>query len=255
VNRRIVGLIVALLLAVVGTFSIVAYVHGANARALDGQETVDVLVVRKTIPAGTAADKLGSRVTLESVVKKVEADGAISDVKELKGKVASATLVPGEQLVRARFTDASTYRATGAGVNVPAGLLETTVALDPERALGGLLNPGTHVAVTASFEQKNNADDASHMILHQVLVTNVQLTQASDTKAFAASANTSSGTSSNAKVGAAPTGRVYVTLAVDAASSEMVIFAAEHGTLWLSSEPTGAPTTGTKVVTRTNIYS
>ena len=31
------------------------------------------------------------------------------------------------------------------------------------------------------------------------------------------------------------------------------IFAAEQGTLWLSSEPSGAPTTGTKIVNRSNV--
>jgi pilus assembly protein CpaB len=252
VNRRIVGLIAALLLAVVGTFTIVAYVHGANARALDGQQTVKVFVVQKTISAGTPAEQLGSRVSLESVVKKVEADGAVTNLKDLKGRVASATLVPGEQLVQARFTNASAFRATGTGIDVPPGLLETTIALDPERALGGSLTAGSHVAVTASFDDKNNAPAASHMILHQVLVTNVQLTQASDSKVFAA--NTSSGSSSsNAKDGTAPTGRLFVTLALDAPSSERVIFAAERGTLWLSNEPAGAPTTGTKLVTRGDV--
>ena len=251
-NRRILGMTAALLLALVGTFTIVAYVHGANKRALDGQQVVQVLVVQKSIPAGTPGEKLGKSVALESVVKKVAAEGAVSDVKDLKGLVATATLVPGEQVVHARFTSASTFRAAGDGVSVPAGLLETTVSLDPQRALGGLIIPGSHVAVTASFDDKNNAPAASHMIVHQVLVTNVQLTQASDSKAFTSSANTASSGTSNAKTGTAPTGQVLVTLALTAPASEQVIFAAERGSLWLSNEPSDAPTSGTKVVTRTN---
>jgi pilus assembly protein CpaB len=246
------GMIAALLLAAVGTFTIVAYVHGANKRALDGQQVIDVLVVQKTIPAGTPADALGKSVALESVVKKVEAEGAVTNIKDLKGRVASATLVPGEQLVQARFTNASAFRASGAGVSVPAGLLESTIALDPERALGGLVTPGAHVAVTASFGAKDNSPAATHIILHQVLVTNVQLTQASDSKALS-SASTTSASGSGPKDGNAPAGRLFVTLALDAASSERVIFAAEQGTLWLSSEPTGAPTAGTKIVTRGDV--
>ena len=46
-NRRILGLVGALLLAAIGTAMIVGYVHGADARALDGQKTVRVLVVKR----------------------------------------------------------------------------------------------------------------------------------------------------------------------------------------------------------------
>ena len=45
-----------------------------------------------------------------------------------------------------------------------------------------------------------------------------------------------------------------VTLAVDAAQAEAVVFGIEHGTLWLSLEPEGADTGGTDVVTPDNIY-
>ena len=36
-----------------------------------------------------------------------------------------------------------------------------------------------------------------------------------------------------------------VTLAVTAADAEKVVYAAEHGTIWLSNEPTDAVATGT----------
>jgi pilus assembly protein CpaB len=45
-----------------------------------------------------------------------------------------------------------------------------------------------------------------------------------------------------------------VTLAVTAAQAEAVVFGVEHGTLWLSSEPDGAVTSGTEVISPANIY-
>ena len=253
-NRRFVGLAVALLLATIGTLAIVAYVHGADSRALDKQKVVSVLVVQKSVSAGTPAEQLGDRVKLESVVKQVVAQGAVANVKDLKGLVASATLVPGEQVVRERFVNASTYRATGSGVDIPSGLLQTTVALDPERALGGVLTPGTKVAVTASFEDKNNVPAESHMILHQVLVTNVQMTSLNNpSSSNNSSSNTNTTSNSGVKPGDAPSGQLLVTLALDAPSSERVIFAAERGSLWLSNEPSSAPTAGTKLIDRDNV--
>lgn len=251
-NRRILGLLGAALLAIIGTVMIVAYVHGADARALDGQKTIQVFVVKKTVPAGTPAEQLGARVKLESIVRESEAEGAVTDVKDLKGLVSGATLVPGEQLVRARFVDATAFRATGASVEVPDGLSQITIKLDPERALGGVLTPGAKVGVTASFDSDSGAQAESHMILHDVLVTNVQ---ANDDGSGSKTFNTSSGDKSDTKAGASPTGMVLVTLALDVPSAEHVVFAAERGSVWLSLEPDNVGTGGSKIVNRDNALS
>ena len=55
-KTRIIGAIVALILAVVGAFVLVNYVRGADARAADGAELADVYIVQEAIPKGTAGD-------------------------------------------------------------------------------------------------------------------------------------------------------------------------------------------------------
>lgn len=250
-NRRILGLVGALLLAAIGTVMIVAYVHGADTRALKGEKTVRVLVVKKDVPPGTPAEQLGNRVGLTTVVQNDVAQGAVTDVKQLAGRVTSAELVPGEQVVTGRFVDASALRA-GGGVNVPAGMLQTTIKLAPERAVGGLLTPGAKVALTASFDDTSNGPHASsHILLHHVLVTNVQLNQSTDAKAFTTKPTGSS--NGAAAPGNAPNGQLLVTLALDAPSVERVVFAAERGSIWLSIEPDDASPAGTKIVTRSNV--
>jgi len=250
VNRKFLGLAGALVLATVGTIAIVAYVHGADARARERQTRVEVLVVTKPVPPGTPASQLGDRVSSQSVVREDEVDGAVTNVHDLAGRVTNSALVPGEQVIRSRFVDASAYLATGSSVQVPAGLLQTTLKLDPERALGGLLTPGTHVGVTASFDDKDARPAESHMIRNDVLVTNVQITASSSSNS--SSGITATSASSDAKPGSAPTGQVYVTLALDAASVEQVVFAAERGSLWLSQQPDGAKTGLTQIITRDN---
>lgn len=246
-RHRSLAMVGAIVLALIGTFTIVSYVQGADDRALAGESVVKVLVVQEQIPPGTPAVDLGDRVALEPVAEKVKADGAITNVKQLGSQVASATLVPGEQIVEARFVAASAYRASGTAVTVPDGLLQTTVALDPQRAVGGVLSPGAKVAVVASFTDP----DQSSIILHKVLVTNVQLAEDQDD----GSTNTDNADSSNqAKPGEAPTGQLLVTLALDAAAVERVVFAAEHGTLWLSLDPASASEEGTRIQDRGAIY-
>jgi len=251
VNRRVLGLVAAFVLAAFGTIAIVAYVNGADDRALAGEKVVKVLVVKDDVPAGTPAADLGDRVALREVSDKVKAQGAVTTVTALKNKVAGANLVPGEQVVEQRFIAPTAFRASGASVAVPAGLLSTTIPLDPARAVGGVLAPGSLVAVTASFKPDDNAPVVSHMTLRKVLVTNVQ----ADGEATGDNKKTDDSTDKNsAEAGKAPTGEFLVTLALDAPSAERLVFAAEHGTIWLSLEPKDAPAGATKVITLGNEY-
>ena len=54
-KTRIIGAIVALILAVAGAFVLVNYVRGADARAVDGAELADVFIVETSIPEARAA--------------------------------------------------------------------------------------------------------------------------------------------------------------------------------------------------------
>lgn len=253
------GLIAAVVLALIGTVGIVAYVNGAEHRAQAGEQLVKVLVVKDSVPAGTPAKELGDRVGLETISRKVRADGAIDSVKSLGSKVAGTTLVPGEQVLSTRFVAKSNFSATGADVQVPPGLMRTTIALDPERVIGGVLTPGARVGVLASFDgtQNNTGTDltidgmviadgktsltSTRIILHKALVTNVQLTgnvNSTDDTSGEKTADTN-------KPGDAPASQLLVTLALDPTSTERVVFSQEFGRIWLSIEPSDVPDTPT----------
>lgn len=243
------GLISAVVLALMGTLAIVAYVNGADDRAQAGEKIVKVLVVKDTVPAGTPAKELGDRVGLESISAKVMADGAVTKVKDLGDKVTGTTLVSGEQLLSSRFVDKSNYSATGADIQVPAGLLRTTLALDPQRVVGGVLTPGATVSIAASFDADGPKGAETHIIFHKVLVTNVQLTGTVNSTDNTSDAKTADST----KPGEAPTSQLLVTLALDGPSVERLVFTSEFGHVWLSIEPKDANEGGTQVVTRDSV--
>src|SRR5947207_8567999 len=52
-NRRVTAVVVAVLLALVGTAAVLLYVRSADKRAVAGQEPVQVYVAQKFVPAGT----------------------------------------------------------------------------------------------------------------------------------------------------------------------------------------------------------
>jgi pilus assembly protein CpaB len=245
-RRRFVAVIGAVTLALVGTFVLVAYVNAAEDRALAGERTVDVLVVAKAIDRGTPAEDIAGKVTTKQVPAKVRAKGAVADASSLGDTVAAVDLLPGEQVVRSRFVEAADLQAVGAA-GIPDGMQQVTVSLSADRAVGGKLAPGSTVGVTASFDDASVAADGSqtsggettHMILHKVLVTNVQVTEQ---------------TEAADQQQQVPVSDLLVTLALNAGDVEKVVFAAEHGSLWLSAEPEDAPQGGTKVLTKESIY-
>lgn len=262
-GRRARGAVAALVLASVGAVGLVAFVKGAEDRALAGEKLVDVFVVKSRIEAGTPGEEIQGSVRSEKVQAKTRAQGSVSDLASIGGLVASVDLLPGEQVTAERFVAAETFGRTGGQVDIPEGALEVTVSLEPERAVGGVLRPGSRVGVLASFEPfdvSNPIDvdgatvpaggktpDSTHLILHKVLVTNVQ-------SARTFSFEMGGGDDEEGATAPAPAENLLVTLALDAPSVERVVFAAEHGTLWLAIEPVDANEDGTRVQTRGSVY-
>lgn len=253
-KRRLFGIVGALVLAVAGTFVLVSYVNGAEDRALEGEKTVKVLVAAEPIEAGTAAEELEGKLKFERVPQKVKADGAVTSIGSLGKRVTDTDLMPGEQIIDARFVKAGDAEANGSSGS-DDGLLQTTVALDPERVLGGRVRAGDTVAVVGSFDPFDTPDGAktpnqTHILAHKVQVTNVQVnTQDSGPEVEEASDDDES-----AEV-PAPSGQLLVSIAVSAPDLERVVFAAEFGHIWLAAEPNGTDESGTRIVVLDNVWS
>lgn len=261
-KKKRVSLIAAILLVALGTVALVKYVSTAEDRALAGEELVDVLVLDANVPAGTAATELQQFLRVEAVPVKVQASGALASLSEADELVTAVDLVEGEQLTASRLVEATEYNALqarvgrgGGSVAVPEGLLEITIPLDPIRTVGGTVRPGDLVGLIASFngfqaegapEGQGTDGNVSGFLLHKILVTNVQGTPVVETPNQAASTENRTPT---------PTGQMLVTLAVDAASAERIVFASSYGDIWLAVEPADADESGTQIRTTDRIFS
>jgi pilus assembly protein CpaB len=229
-TRKPVALLAAVALALIGTILLVTYVHAAKDRAMAGEQLVPVLVLSGDVKAGTPASQLADHVKTEQVPAKVKSEKAVTSIQELGASVAAVNLVAGEQLVSTRF---ATVAASGRA-SAPDGLLEVTIPLEPQRALGGQLQGGEKVGVVITVDDDGSGKATTHLVLHKVVVTAVQVGRDDTTK-----------TTADNKT--APTGTIFVTLALDASSVEKVVFAAEKGHLWLAAEPDSAKTDGTQL--------
>jgi len=225
-QRRTVGIVAAIVLALLGTMGLVGYVQGAKDDAVAGEKLVKVYVASDAIPAGTSVNSLEDQITTEKVPAKVKAQDAVTNLDAVKGKVTTVNIVAGEQLVKSRFASSvSTSTAKG----VPAGMFGATVALDPERALGGQVRAGDHVAIVG-VTAANGASETgtATMLVSNVLITSVQI-------------DGENGDDPNKKeVTSAPTGKFMVTFALTPGDLEKVVNSANGGGIWLAADPAGA---------------
>lgn len=280
-NKRVIGVLVSLALAAIGTWVIVNYVQGADDRALEDQETVEILVVDQPIAKGTPAEDIGGLVKPFRMPVVSTARGAITDLTQIEGRFASVDLLPGEQLVSARFVEAEALVEV-IEIVIPENLLEVTVDLSPERVIGGELEPGDVVSIIASFQpftldavepegtdslqefiQDTSPDgedqdleplrtpNTTHIISQNVLVTNIQF----GSPPAEVQQTTSEGIALTARqTNISPTGRLLVTVALDAADVEKLVFTAEFGSIWLAKETPLSGEGATEIQTRGTIY-
>ncbi len=270
-SRKIAGVFAALLLAAVGTVSLVAYVRNAEERAQAGETLVEVYVVDQSIPAGTAGEQIDAFLRVELVPDKVRAADAIVDLASINGLVAGVDLVPGEQLLGSRFVARSDATNREAGIVVPDGMVEVTIELDAQRAVGGFVKPGETVAVLASFdpfdlkpakvevdgeevplpesvavEVEGATPNTTHMLLRKVLITARQRADSGQVE--------TNDTGASTELTESPNGTILVTLAVRPEDAERLVFTAEFGTLWLAAERTDTPEGDTQIQTRGSVY-
>lgn len=226
--RRSILLIVALLVALLGTTAVFAYVRNVDQRAIGNAQPVAVLIAKAAIPAGTSAATASEKglLTLLTVPRKAVPDGALSDIGSVRTQVTLSDIFPGEMLLRMKF---GAQQTTGA-LNIPAKQLALSVELgDPER-VAGFVQPGSEVAVfdTYPIAQPGAAagsdTKATRLLLARVLVVAVGPT----TLRTESSPSPAPSASSQDK----PVTTAILTLAVSQADAERLVQAAQTGQLY-----------------------
>ena len=91
-TRRIIGVFLAFVLAIVGTLLVFGYVQRVRSTVADGQEPIHVLVAKTRIPAGTSGARIRAQKMAADVVmpKSSVPDGVLSDLPVDLDKLAKA---------------------------------------------------------------------------------------------------------------------------------------------------------------------
>jgi pilus assembly protein CpaB len=143
--RRSMLLIVAILIAALGTAMIVLYVRGIDDRATQGQELVEVLTATAVIEAGEtvgAAQEAG-KFEAKQVRRDDMVDGALDSTEPITDLVALGTVYPGEQIISDRFGTLGSIE----NLVIPDDKMAISVELTDFERVAGFVNPGSEVAI------------------------------------------------------------------------------------------------------------
>ena len=130
--RRTLILIVALAVGTVAAVSSVLYLNSVQSRANGNAKLVRVYKVASAIPKGTTGDVAIGRnlIVASSIPQKFFPQTAVTDLVEIKGKVAPLDLAPGQILVDNQFVEPSVAHTSFSTTNVPSGQVATPAAIE-----------------------------------------------------------------------------------------------------------------------------
>ncbi len=176
-DRRRILLIIAAVVAALGTLLVFLYVRSADARAQDSVDAVQVLTASQPIAAGESYDD--ALATGKIVPKGVARSQLLANVQTspdaLKGTVALQSLLPGEQIVADKFGTNAAEAASPLGI--PEGKMAISVNLtDPDR-VAGFVNPGSEVAIFVTAQDAGDSEASAgprtKLLLQRVTVLGV----------------------------------------------------------------------------------
>jgi len=151
-GRRVVAVVIAALLALVGVAAVLLYAKGADSRAVAGAQPQSVFVSERLVPSGTLlADAVRDGLLVRtSVAAKALPVGALTEVSERNQQLLAVTdILPGEYVLESRF--GTTPSGTKA-IQVPSGQVAISVSLSDPARVGSFVTPGSHVVIYDTFQ-------------------------------------------------------------------------------------------------------
>jgi pilus assembly protein CpaB len=223
-KRRTILLLAAGLIAALGTALVFLYVKGADNRAEQRFDTVEVLRAVAPIEQGESIDDAAKngKLALEPVSQDDLLPNHQTEIDELSGQVATTTIYAGEQIISDKFGEAAEALAAKSALEVPKEDIAISVNLTDPGRVAGFLNPGSEVTVIFTGTP-NSGIPFSRMLLPKVTVLGVGST----------TTTTKTTTTAEGEQTVAEIPQTLLTLAVSKEEAEKVFYAVANGEIVL----------------------
>ena len=154
-GRRILAIVAAAVIALVGAVLVLLYARGADARAVAAASPTTVYVTNEVVPAGTSmkdAVRLG-QMTQTEVATAATPAGALTTIDDTNGALVALTdLAPGQYVLNAAFGEVPLGERA---LQVPSGKLAVSVQLNDPARVGTFVTPGSYLTVFMTYQIKN----------------------------------------------------------------------------------------------------
>ena len=225
-GRRTVLLIVAMVVAALGSSLVFLYVQNADARASEKYDMVQVLKSVAVInPGETLGDaQQAGKIEMGKVTSGDALSGALTSTTDMSNKVALSTIFPGEQIISGKFGEPGEQKV----LTIPDGKLAISVNLTDPARVAGFVQPGAEVAIFLSAEPEST--DLTTGVTKKLpeftrlLLPRVQVIGVGTTTVIPTTTTDEAGQQTTEQLP-----RTLLTLALDQDEAERVIYAAKNG--------------------------
>jgi pilus assembly protein CpaB len=238
-RSRIVILVAAVVAGLIAAFFASSYLNSARLELEAESQPVDVLVAQQDLPVGATAEQLlqAEQIVLTTIPRQYVSDSAVSSSASIEGQVLAFPVSKGEQVTAARFK----YPAeVGLSYAVPKDYVAVSIPSNAVKGVSGLVKPGDHVMVMATFESTAEFTDAiTKVILRKARVIAVGADLSTPESGTTTPESTEEedeggGLTGSARVRSGDQTAGTLTLALPPAEAEKLVFAEEKGSVWLA---------------------
>jgi len=217
-GRRTVLLIVAALIAALGSAMVFLYVRGADDRATEAQAPVQVLKAIAQINPGETleAAQAAGKLELGEVPRSQVLPGAVNSIETLTTQVALSPVYPNEQIITAKFGSPGDQDT----LTLPDGKIAISVTLSDTGRVAGFVVPGDTVAIFM------NGDIGGGQTGVRLLEPGVEVVAVGATTVISTTTTNPQGAQTTEQLP-----KTLFTLAVDQDQAEKIMLAARTGEL------------------------
>jgi pilus assembly protein CpaB len=228
-TRRIVAIVIAVVLAGLGTAGVLFYALNADQRAKDRLTgAVQIAIAAKRIPAGTSGARIREEnlVRFENVPKTSAPSDALSSIPAgLDNLVVTSNVQVGQVLLRAMFDQQNTVAG---GLSLPEGKMAVTVETSVPEQVAGYVQAGSQITVFITYDVLDSNGRATGFTRTRTLLPRVEVVAVGS---YSPPRDSLAGTSSQGTSGRS--GSLLVTLAVGQSEAERLVEAVRTGKLYV----------------------
>jgi pilus assembly protein CpaB len=241
-RSKMLILVAAIAFGLIAAFFAAQYLDSARLRLEADAQPVEVLVAQESLPVGSTAEQLiqDELIVSQSIPRQYVSDGAVSSSASIEGQVLAFPVSKGEQITAARFKFPA---EAGLSYAVPKDYVAISLPNNAVKGVSGLIRPGDHVMVLATFEPTQEGEEADETVeaITKVILRKVRVIATGTTLATPESGTTTAASDEEqqssgalAQNQAEQQAPSTITLALPPAEAEKIVFAEEQGRVWLA---------------------